>query len=293
LGDLGGMADLERALELSGGKPSSALWRVYNNLAVVIDYAYSDHARGLELHADGLRMAERFGDVPQIRWFQGQMVYDKYWLGDFDGALGLADEIVASVEAGSPHSEEIGSRAIRARIRLARGDEAGASADADASVHRAREGKDPQNLRLALGSATFVAFELGQREEASRLADELLERIPKSTSVHTALIPLTEALFGLGRTDELMEALETLSENPVRNAVRTYARGDLDTAADLLSAISSQDEAYARLQAAAAHADAGRRAEADAQLHRALAFWRSVGATRYIRKAEMLLAATA
>jgi hypothetical protein len=33
----------------------------------------------------------------------------------------------------------------------------------------------------------------------------------------------------------------------------------------------------------------GRRAEADEQLQRSLVFWRSVGATRYIRKAEDLL----
>lgn len=37
----------------------------------------------------------------------------------------------------------------------------------------------------------------------------------------------------------------------------------------------------------------GRRAEADVQLQKALAFWRSVGATRYTREGETLLAATA
>ena len=48
-----------------------------------------------------------------------------------------------------------------------------------------------------------------------------------------------------------------------------------------------------RLRAARALVDENRRAEADAQLHRALAFYRSVGATRYIREGEALLAATA
>jgi hypothetical protein len=37
----------------------------------------------------------------------------------------------------------------------------------------------------------------------------------------------------------------------------------------------------------------GRRAEADEQLAQALAFYRSVGATRHVREAEALLAATA
>ena len=38
---------------------------------------------------------------------------------------------------------------------------------------------------------------------------------------------------------------------------------------------------------------AGRRAEADVQLERALAFYRSVGATAYVREAEALFAASA
>ena len=37
----------------------------------------------------------------------------------------------------------------------------------------------------------------------------------------------------------------------------------------------------------------GRRAEADEQLQQALAFYRSVGATRYVRECEALLAASA
>ena len=52
-------------------------------------------------------------------------------------------------------------------------------------------------------------------------------------------------------------------------------------------------ESLARLRAAEGLAAAGRRAEADAQLQRALAFFRSVGATRYIREGEALLAASA
>jgi hypothetical protein len=37
----------------------------------------------------------------------------------------------------------------------------------------------------------------------------------------------------------------------------------------------------------------GRRAEADEQLQQALAFYRSVGATRYVRECEALLPASA
>jgi hypothetical protein len=47
------------------------------------------------------------------------------------------------------------------------------------------------------------------------------------------------------------------------------------------------------MHAAAQLVAEGRRAEADEQLRRALAFYRSVGATRYVREGEALLAASA
>jgi hypothetical protein len=51
--------------------------------------------------------------------------------------------------------------------------------------------------------------------------------------------------------------------------------------------------AFCRLRAAEAFVDEGRRAEADEQLRAAVAFYRGVGATRYVRESELLLAASA
>ena len=45
-------------------------------------------------------------------------------------------------------------------------------------------------------------------------------------------------------------------------------------------------EAAVRLRAAGTTGVAGRHAESKAQLAKALAFWRAVGATRYVREAE-------
>lgn len=52
-------------------------------------------------------------------------------------------------------------------------------------------------------------------------------------------------------------------------------------------------EAYARLRAAGQLVRKGLRSKADQQLQKALAFYRSVGAARYIREGESLLAASA
>ena len=58
-----------------------------------------------------------------------------------------------------------------------------------------------------------------------------------------------------------------------------------------MGAVSS--EAFYRLRAAEALVAEGRQAEADEQLRPALAFYGSVGATRYVREGEALLAASA
>ena len=70
--------------------------------------------------------------------------------------------------------------------------------------------------------------------------------------------------------------------------------GDFERAAELFVRIGSlPDEARARLAAAEQLAADRRGAEADGQLKKALAFYRSVGATGYVREGETLLAATA
>ena len=71
-------------------------------------------------------------------------------------------------------------------------------------------------------------------------------------------------------------------------------RSDLAAAVELSAEIGSKpEEAEARLQLAASLVLAGRRDEADAELAKALAFYRSVDAGARIREAESLLAAPA
>ena len=76
---------------------------------------------------------------------------------------------------------------------------------------------------------------------------------------------------------------------PVTVAARQLASGRPWEAAATYEGIGAATAAaQARLAAARAFVEAGRRAEADAELKRALAFWRSVEATRYVREAESL-----
>ena len=99
----------------------------------------------------------------------------------------------------------------------------------------------------------------------------------------------------VGRAGEIRELAHGLEEsNQWFRAARLALDGDFSRSAHVLQQIGSlPEEAYARLRAAEVLVREGRRAEADEQLQRALGFYRSVGATRYVHEAEALLAATA
>ena len=86
--------------------------------------------------------------------------------------------------------------------------------------------------------------------------------------------------------------LETGKAAPLDAAAVAILDGDDARAADMLDELGVVSEAArARLRAARALAASGRHGEADEQLRRALAFYRPVGAIRYIREAEALLPA--
>jgi hypothetical protein len=90
-----------------------------------------------------------------------------------------------------------------------------------------------------------------------------------------------------------LDAVRQTTPSPWRAAATAYVSGDFLGAAEQYAAIGVLPyEAYARLRGAEALVRAGRRAEADPELQRALTFWRSVGATAYVREGEALLAAT-
>jgi hypothetical protein len=108
-----------------------------------------------------------------------------------------------------------------------------------------------------------------------------------------ALPALASTALRLGLLPELIAALEKHMPTPWREVVRRYAAGDYVAAADLLGEIGSKPgEAETRVHAARQLAAAGRDDEAGKQLQQAVAFYRSVGATRYLDEIEPLLTAS-
>jgi hypothetical protein len=136
----------------------------------------------------------------------------------------------------------------------------------------------------------------GRGPEAFKLAHEALEQGERFIHVlnDTIIVDAAWVMHDLGLGEEYAPLLELSADRPWAEAGSAICSGDFRRAADVLGEIGYRPgEAYARLRAARELVEEGKRAEADAELTPALAFWREVGATRYVREGEALLAASA
>jgi tetratricopeptide (TPR) repeat protein len=252
-----------------------------------------DLRRAHGLLKQAMHYDERFGEASGLRFLRGEEVWYEYAAGNWEHALRLANQFIAECEAGSPHYQESGVREHRAAIRLARGDDKGALDDLRTALRLGREARDPQAFLPALSVGLRTLLEVGVQDEAEELAEELFGR-PDAGSVFSAT-HLAWSAIALGRQSEAKAAIARVPRKTLwHEAAMAVAEEDFARAAEAFAEMGDLPaEASARVRAAEALIADGQRMGADEQLQRALAFWRSVGATRYIREGEALLAKTA
>jgi len=154
---------------------------------------------------------------------------------------------------------------------------------------------DPQSLWPSIVGLSRLAGERGLRAEAESALDEVTSSMAASDSVgdvqqwHVELILL---LVVAGRFEDAAAIVERLAPGVWRDACLAVLEGRHADAADILERTGEQPlQAELRLRAAANLVAEGRLAEAQDQLDRARVFWRTVGATAYLRDADQLLAA--
>jgi tetratricopeptide (TPR) repeat protein len=260
-------------------------------------WARGELSEPLPLWRDAEREAEHYGQKGFARWFRAVSEHAEYELGEWDAAMRRVEAFLAEVEAGSPHYLAAECYMYRALMRLGRGDGDGAASDADQALAWGHRVKDPQALYPACAIAAHVFMELGDRERALAPADEFLAAVAGGRGLGFAIAAVNVLGWtarATGRGPELADALQRFAANPWARAAISYGRGDPVESAEILAGFGAvTSEAYCRLAAARMLVDEGRRAEADAQLQRALAFYRSVGARRYVREGESLLAVSA
>ena len=281
VGDEGGIEDLEESLRIALERNSPESIRSSLNLGTA-HANFGDLAATFRVHAVGREAAERFGDGAGIQWFAAERMWELYWRGGWDDAITLAGELLAEVEAGSPRSLlEPAARLARGWILLARGDVDAAIDESTRMCDFVREAQYVQGMFPALALRARALVAAGRLDEAWADVEDAC-RLSHETgaigSYWTADLAFAAAEANSGAA--LASMLEDRRQTPWLDAARLVAARDFPRAAQIYSAIGSlPDEALARLR--------GR-----AEPERALAFFRSVRAARYVQEGERILAVT-
>lgn len=265
--------------------------RGYNNLAEAL-WIGGDLQGALDSYEAARRSTHRLGGRGLLRWLDAQQGFAFHCVGEWDRALELIDRFLAESDAGATHYQDQLARLLRARMRYARGDLDGALEDVELGEAAARQAGDPQALAsLELFFPLLIGE--GRIEEANNLLDELYA-VVYADNFRYALDGAL-AMADLGRGEALRAAVDRSPlGRPWRLVVDALVQGDYVTAADRYADLGARVyEAHARLGAARRLLDLGDHSAAAEQLNRALAFYRSVGATRYLREGEALLRASA
>jgi tetratricopeptide (TPR) repeat protein len=286
LGDPGGVQDLERCIALCEADGSSRVISWQNNLAS--SYALlGDLRRCFSVREAGWEAAEHFGSARGLRWLEIERVGECYWTGRWDQAVRIADALAPDGDDGAPHYMKAMCHLWRGRIRLARGQLAGAREDATRALALARESGDRLNLDPALAFTARILLAAGPVAEAARLVDDLLESLPGKMLMPELGVDLAVDLVELGRP---AEALDEVLPSRWLDAARAFVAGDPRRAADIYAAIGSRpDEAYAHLEAARQLIVVGHAVEANTELAIAFAFYREAGASAHLAEAKQLL----
>jgi tetratricopeptide (TPR) repeat protein len=285
-GDLEGYGDLEQAFAIAEPINSLEALRAQGNHASLFA-DYGELHRAKELTEVNLALAERMGIRGYMTWGDVELALLDYQAGLWDEAARAATTFLA--EQKTAHYLEPTVRLIIAAVLIGRGETERALCESQPVVGFARGVKDPQIVYPTLAWRARLLATAGEDAEAGVLLDELVALAAEREYVatHWAILA-TFAFDDLGRAADAVAMLERRT-TPTRwlTAALTYARGDRVRAADLLGEMGDHtDEAFARLRAAE---EGGAREQAS----RALAFYRGVGATAFVRRAEALLPASA
>jgi class 3 adenylate cyclase/tetratricopeptide (TPR) repeat protein len=284
----------ELAVEVASPGSPEAL-RGLSNLSVIA-VCDGDPAGWRIAHALALEAATRAGDRVVMLWLEaGGIRVGCYEAGRWDEALDRVTAFIDEVSSLGGHYTDRGMYIVRAVILASRGDVAGAERDLEHVISRLSVNTDTQSQIPSLVDAAKVLLILGDRERAVEFVARALPYARASRHRAPAIgADMACTIVRVGLEAEWNDLFAAAADTGRIRAARLVFAGRTVEAAEMYARIGGpEEEATARLLAAEQLAAKGRRAEADVQLQRALAFYRAVGATRIVARAESLLASTA
>jgi class 3 adenylate cyclase/tetratricopeptide (TPR) repeat protein len=288
LGDPRGEDELREVIELSSKlNLVDELLRGWNNLTAVYGLR-GDLERTLAGEAETLRLARHFGQHGTVRFIESAAsIGNRLHAGKWDDAFARAEDAVAQVERGLAVYSAGTAYGYRGLIRVARDDPDGAHVDAEQALQLALRMGEPQALNPDVANAACIFTLVGNRQRADEAVTAALENLRSLRHLGFGAMEchsLAWAALELGREAEVIEILERDALGSVwQRAALAVGAHDLPAAADIMAGGGFKtDAAFFRL-----------RSRAEGEVRRALDFHRGVGATRYIREAEELLAVKA
>ncbi len=271
---------LREAVAIGTALNSVEVPRALNNLAVSAFFQGSIR-REHELLLESRAAAERVGSENFVRFAEGNLCWTSYAIGDWNDSLRRCDAFIAECEAGSAHGSEGIVQDARAEILLGRDDLDRAlrawSRTTELS-ERVERGRSAVRAHLL---AARMLHELGRLDEARAALRTALDKTERTYTPQTVSIVLLAEPLGL--SDRLDEFLGRAGSSSWLEIAKLVAGGEHAEAARRL------DQAGYRSLAAQVRL----RSQADAELEKAIDFFTSVGASRYLTRAKAQLAAMA
>ena len=270
---------LREALAIAAPLNSVEGPRALNNLAVSA-YFQGNVRREHELVLESRAAAERVGSDNYVRFADGNLCFTFYAIGDWDESLRRCDAFIAECEAGSGHASESLAQSTRAQILLGR-DNLDLAVQASSRNMQLLEGVSARGAVGANLLAARISLELGRLDEARANLMTAFEMMEVSSTPHAiGFVLLVEPL---GLSGRLHEFLARFPDGSWLEIARLVAGGDHSEAARRL------DEAGHLSLAAQVRLGS----QGGGELAKAIDFYASVGATRYVTRAEAQLAAIA
>ena len=280
-GDLGGVDDIERAVERA--KRSGSIFHYHsalNNLANML-WAVGRLDEGSARIREARAECERYGFASALRWNDAELAYDATYHGDVQAALAATNGFLAHdwSELGYQLRPVLATRAF---ALLALGRTAEALADAEEALAGLREsGADAQVSPFVLTITAQCFRAAGREAEAESVLREAMASEPDQDFYD---LPLH--LVELGRGEEYLSLMEGERGTLWLEAGRAAASGDLIRASEIYGSFGSRlAEAWAALLAAE-RGDASR-------LEPALAFFEEQQATPFAERCRALMQASA
>ena len=172
-GDLGGIDDLRASAALAEEINSPELGRSVNNLGSIM-YSRGRVRECSALEHRALEVAERFGLASMVMFARGNVLGSYYRLGMWDELTARIDALLAD---DPPPGPEAAARGMRAWVRVAHGDLAGALEDGEFDLEHARRANEPQALYPALATHAYVLDAVGDNEGCRARVLESVERL--------------------------------------------------------------------------------------------------------------------